>query len=341
VFLGTGDLSGVADDQLSIAFMVIVTLFGTLILTNLLIALMTTSYEEVQDAADKQVIHTRTELTREVKSGTRLMPAPLNVIVFIISVVIDILNFFLALIYPRWNIYRLISAELFMNLQNTNIFHIWESSKHWKPLHGSESLFNTRMDVIRWYFESPFWRFGNLRKYVCGFVPDAVEDALDNAVGNDDGAKVEKSWKHFHKACYGVLVLENQATTVPLRQRVRGITMSRYLDRFERKRGQKIDHADKQLLKQLSTNTLFCKFCCRPFLKENAKKELTTAYTAYMDLISAFLFLFVLWIPMTICFFVVASVTWFLKLFEGTDAGDKEEDYKATDYDKEYLPNQH
>ena len=38
VFLGTGDLSGVADDGPSIIFMVCVTLFGALILTNLLIA---------------------------------------------------------------------------------------------------------------------------------------------------------------------------------------------------------------------------------------------------------------------------------------------------------------
>merc|ERR1719464_1238808 len=96
VFLGTGDLSGVADDELSITFMVIVTLFGTLILTNLLIALMTTSYEVVQEAAHKQVIHTRTELTREVKSGTRLMSAPLNIFVFIISLAIDVLNLLLS-----------------------------------------------------------------------------------------------------------------------------------------------------------------------------------------------------------------------------------------------------
>jgi len=48
VFIGTGDLGGVADDGLGIIFMVLATLFGPLILTTLLIALMTTQYENVQ-----------------------------------------------------------------------------------------------------------------------------------------------------------------------------------------------------------------------------------------------------------------------------------------------------
>ena len=140
------------------------------------------------------------------------MPPPLNTVVFVISIVVDILNFLLAIIYPRLNIYRLISSELFLNLQRTNIFHLWESGKSWKQLQGSKSLFTTRMDVVRWYF--PF-----LRRLVC-----CRED------------KTIKSWKYFHKSCYGVMVLENQPQSVALSQRVRGITMSVYCERYSRKR---------------------------------------------------------------------------------------------------------
>ena len=295
------------------------TLFGSLILTNLLIALMTSKYEDVQEQATKQVIHTRTELTSQLKSGTRLMPPPLNIIVFLISIAVDIINLFLALIYPPLNIYRLISAQLFFNLQNVDVFQgfghwKWLGDNKWQSIKGSESLFTTRKDVLAWYFIAPFYRFGEAKRGSAG-----------------------KAWKCFHKACYGVLLLESKGSNArdKLSERVKGITMSKYCHRFERNSGQKIEHKDKQLLKQLSTNTLFCQYCCRPFLKENVSRELTTAYTGFLDLISVILFLIVLWIPMTICLFAVALVTWFAGLFEGTNGGDGEDEYKASDYDKE------
>ena len=47
VFVGTADLSGVGEDPFATVFMALATLFGTLMLTNLLIALMATQVRSV------------------------------------------------------------------------------------------------------------------------------------------------------------------------------------------------------------------------------------------------------------------------------------------------------
>lgn len=86
---------------------------------------------------------------------------------------------------------------------------------------------------------------------------------------------------------------------------------------------------------RLSTNTLFCEYCSRPFLKEEVRKELTTAFTGFRDLISAILFLLVLWLPMTVCLFAAALATKVARLFKAVARADNEEEYDASDFDKE------
>ena len=57
VFIGTGDLGGVVEQGIAILFMAVITVFGTLLLGNLLIALMTTQYENVEADAKSYVIY--------------------------------------------------------------------------------------------------------------------------------------------------------------------------------------------------------------------------------------------------------------------------------------------
>ena len=130
VFIGSGDLFGVGEQPMGILFMVAVTLFGTLILTNLLIALMTTEYEEVQKQAQAEVIFNETELTFDLTSRSRQMPPPLNVISTIVAFVIHILNFFFALIHPQiLNIYAYIDYSTFEKFRK---FHPWRFKVDWK-----------------------------------------------------------------------------------------------------------------------------------------------------------------------------------------------------------------
>merc|ERR1712032_305767 len=156
---------------------------------------MTTKYEEVHLEATKQVSHTRTELTIDLKNSNRLIPPPFNIVVLLIGIVVDFFNFIVVLIYPRFNIYRLISAQLFVNLQNLG------SEEAWQPIKGSESLFNTRADLLRWYFVAPFYRFRFLQKWFC--CGRSYLCKL-NCCGKQRTFCEDRLWKRYHKTCYGV-----------------------------------------------------------------------------------------------------------------------------------------
>merc|ERR1712130_851706 len=120
----------------------------------------------------------------------------------------------------------------------------------------------------------------------------------------------------------------------------RGITMSQYCERYENKRRQNIETKDKQLLKQLTVNTLFCEFCYRPFLKDKVHEELTTPYVALLDYISAIIFVIfpIAWIPLILLFSILAAKDWISRKCK--DNKDETENYKYTDFDKEYVPDQ-
>ena len=164
VFIGTGDLSGVAEQGYAIVFMVVATFFGSLILTNLLIALMTTEYENVQEAAKQEVVYNKAELAFDLSDRSRFMPPPLNILVLIFVTIVDILNFFIAfIISPKYaNIYSYIDHQLFINMINFNIFQ-FEHDK-WNPVYGVKYKYKTRKDLLKWYFSS--WWFNWFKKLI-------------------------------------------------------------------------------------------------------------------------------------------------------------------------------
>ena len=60
------------------------------------------------------------------------------------------------------------------------------------------------------------------------------------------------------------------------RSTILGFTMAQLVDQYP----SNMDPKDIQCLKKLTTNTLFCKFCYRPFLQNKVMDE-TTAVTIY------------------------------------------------------------
>ena len=86
-------------------------------------------------------------------------------------------------------------------------------------------------------------------------------------------------WRVLHKTCYGsMLKTAGSKQKDNHKDTCKGITMSQYCEIFERKRKQKIEMGDNRLLKQLTTDTLFCEYCYRPYLIKDEKhieKELT------------------------------------------------------------------
>merc|ERR1719273_2551714 len=102
VFIGVTDLNGVVGQRIAHLFMVIALFFGTLILTNLLIALMSTKFQEVSQRASAEVMYNKAELTYDLsKQTSRRMPPPINLLTIALFVVVWILNLIISLIYPN------------------------------------------------------------------------------------------------------------------------------------------------------------------------------------------------------------------------------------------------
>merc|ERR1719273_2544274 len=107
VFIGVTDLNGVVGQRIAHAFMVGALFFGTLILTNLLIALMSTKFQEVSKRAAAEVMYNKAELTYDLsKQTSRMMPPPLNLLAVVVFVIVWSLNLFVScVINPKWNVY--------------------------------------------------------------------------------------------------------------------------------------------------------------------------------------------------------------------------------------------
>ena len=110
-----------------------------------------------------------------------------------------------------------------------------------------------------------------------------------------------------------------------------------------KKEKQQINPADKVLLKQLTTNALFCANCFKPFLKtpeEKVTQELVTPFIALLDLLSAICFVIIpiAWIPLIIVFALIALKDLLFDLIIGSNNDDDE--YRCRDFDREYFPHQ-
>ena len=184
--------------------------------------------------------------------------------------------------------------------------------------------------MIAWWKDwiEPAWR--NFDCYCCG-------KKWKNRKKNNK-LLTNGHWKYHHKACYGPLILLRTSRQNADNETYRGITISEYCQRYEKKRKQKIEAKDKQLLKQLAPSTLFCEWCFRPFVEENVYDELTTPYLAALDYISAVLFVAVpiVWIPLILLFTFAAFMEWLLSQCGGSRKRD-DDVYHAGDFDKEVL----
>eukprot|EP01083_Nonionella_stella_P015190 42500_1 len=77
---------------------------------NLLIALMTTTFEQVYSQARTESAFAMAETTYDLSHRSRFMPAPICIYIFAIAAIVHCLNFIPALIAPQTlNIYNYIN----------------------------------------------------------------------------------------------------------------------------------------------------------------------------------------------------------------------------------------
>ena len=311
IFVTTGDLSGIVDQPTAAVLMVFATLFGTLILTNLLIALMTTEYEKVQSKAKQEVIFNQTEVTIDLSSRGRFMPPPLNIIVFIIATVVQILNFIISTFKKEWNLYASMDYTLFENLkQHTFNF------KKWKKINVKP------------------WRYDSIKE-----MSDYYKTKCLNCLNKSDEIIDVKPNQILHKVCYGAILVPNQDKKNIFT--IQGYTMNQLIQYIQCHKSS-MDPTDQSILKQLTTNTLFCRYCYFPFLQSKVTTNdcTTTPYFAFLDLVSSITFLLIpiAYIPLIFLFGILAFYDRIMQCFDNEI--DDRTYYENTDFDKEYFPEQ-
>merc|ERR1711994_87782 len=83
-----------------------------------------------------------------------------------------------------------------------------------------------------------------------------------------------------HRNCYGYLVKHGTEGALRKVSAVDGIRMAEYMDRYEKKNLTKIHHHDRAKLTQLTSNTLFCRYCFQPIDETHYQSQLTSPFMA-------------------------------------------------------------
>merc|ERR550525_550393 len=98
-----------------------------------------------------------------------------------------------------------------------------------------------------------------------------------------------------------------------------------------------MDPKDLQCLKKLTTNTLFCKYCYRPFLHTEVREDLIAPFRALLDLISGLMFVLlpIAYVPLVVIFSFLALKDKIISYFD--DDVDKRTLYMNSEFDKAYF----
>jgi len=273
-------------DGISTSFMVIVGLFGTMLITNLLIAILTNEYDRVSEQAAAEIMSNKTELVYDLLDSHRLMPPPLTTLVLFLAAIVWILNLMVSLIYPRWNLYAHIHYGTFQSL--TKRFDLRElrcrctsqedstAPSTTTDKIGPSGYFQsmTRLRVLKWHF------LGLFSMLSCGH-------------------SVKNRCIH-HRGCYGYLEIRGKKKETKKYRAVDGIRMAEWLHRYEQESGAQIAADDSEGLMRVTNaaDVLFCRYCNRSFSCSKFEEELASPFTGLLELLSSFVFLIIVYLPL-------------------------------------------
>ena len=110
--VGAGDFSEIEDIVNEIPaqiFVIMYLIIAAILMMNLLIALLTTTYELIHNSAKTASSFAFAESTYDLSHRSRFMPAPICIYIFVLAIIIHIANFFPAMLWPQLNIYNCIN----------------------------------------------------------------------------------------------------------------------------------------------------------------------------------------------------------------------------------------
>eukprot|EP01084_Bolivina_argentea_P155700 271335_1 len=346
---------------------------------------MTTEYENVSEQAEQEVVFNQTELTFDLSKRSRSMTLPLNIIVLIFAIIVWFINLFIAIIYPKWNIYSYLHYET---------FEILRLRKYWfgYPLFFTVALWITFIVGMYYYKKIAIifficltccwilhfvYLFGGFnccqtckvkptkyfklmkRKQVCQWYCNGIKLYFRESIGwccrwccrcrkcqrmaikkrlidQERLRKIREKQKIHHKGCHAELILHSHDAKKSL-YAVDGKNMTQYMEEYEQN-GHKIGSEDKSLMKMLTTESLFCSKCFKPFEKNKIDQQLVYPFAALLDFLSAFIFVFfpVAWFPLVLIFSLFTLKDKLFKWFQDAE----EVKYTNQNFDAEYFPKQ-
>ena len=322
-----------------------------------------------QKHAQKEVSFMRIETAFDLANRDRLMPPPLNVIVYPIGFLIHLTIVIFASIScnNNLNLYSKINGSSYLRLNGCDLcwwnrFNSKSSDDVQKKRRAIKEKIEKKDKVIQQYLYKDKWKsIGELidpipnrmyecwRKYCgkccrkcCSKCCGNDEQVVNQQVNDEKKAKIrkERPLRTYHKGCYNRIKLrvneemkkehDHHTSTI-----LDGLSMRKYLAKFEDATKKRVDVSDAILLKQLTSHALFCKTCYRPFVEDHVDDELLSPFRVVLDIISCFMFLFSAWIPLMVLFTLFSIFEWLRGCCRNSDELQEETDHEG--FDREYF----
>ena len=319
LMVGVGDFDNINDfaDQLILQiYIMFYTFIAIILLMNLLVALLTTWYEIIHDKARTESSFAIASAVYDLSHLTRIIPAPLTIHIFIITLIIHILNFIPSIIWPAFNIYNYINTTHYNGFINWKIFGRTKKNnkccpcikfnKYCKKIKSCRDCTEFCFCTVTKEFDLNVGIDNNQKK---------VKDLKDTYELTDririikyylSGlicCKNNNKYKIYHKGCYSCIPTKAFAERqIKDKNSCHGYTLNEYAKIFEEYHKYPLDLQDTLLSKQLTVNTIFCKQCYKPFDQININNNLLTPFWALTEIISIYLFIIILWLPLIIIY---------------------------------------
>lgn len=329
--VGVGDFSDIEDivpDEITAQlFTILYIIFATILMMNLLIALMTTTFDNVYSQARTESSFAIAETTFDLSHRSRFMPAPICIHIMAIAIAIHIVNFFTSICFPKsLNIYNFIDHKRYKWLVETRLFwkqNVWccgsndnNDSNDINDEVKEEDTYKliTRGRVWKYYLSTIFfWEPECIQKKIKGYRFNIHHSGCYSCIPTKLGAKIRDAEKD--------------------RSTCNGITLNQYAEEYEKYHKFALDPQDTVLLKHLTVDTLFCKHCFRPFDPKHVENSLLTPFWALSEVLSILLFPFTVWLPLLLVYFMVMFFEWIGSCFDD----DVDDAPQVLDHDRQFF----
>merc|ERR1712228_73332 len=278
-------------------------MLGTIICLNMLIAIMTNSFELLNDKAEQQLAFLRVETTYDLAHRGRMMPPPFNVFVIAVWALITFINALTKV---------LSCGRCKLKLDRLNPYYI--ACLRRGTQHGSESSMLRRTQSMGSKKESKSKQQKNLKKAINDEI--SRKETIMSETGNDNdsfGSAVsdklsdlfeqidslsDDTKKRYCKHCYYRM------------EHVKAGKVDKYFEEFGSESDGKsfgLDKDDMRMIKRLFRYCSLCPQCYRPYgfwKKSNKDESLDTdrfdRHHVLMHVISCYFFLLFVWVPLII-----------------------------------------